>query len=440
MPKLNEVLDLDKVGKESLVRLDVKPSNLLPRSTLTETSRAIKILSNSVYPTLQVQKQLANTILASQAPIQQLAKSIPSLNLQPAIANLVEAMPKTEELLKALQPTLKISDAFSSAIENISKPIKGFVEKIRLFAQPPPFVKIINDFGKQFSRLAASILDSFKRSFEPFLRLLRSNFFLIVAASKGEELALHHLGKLWWKLWVIYKRTERQKGSEPSKEEFKRLVQEACWEVLKEREEKPTSLLKIARLAYYAVLGLIFVDAVLVTDERLTGSMELQILKGNYKSSIRLYHDENNKPHLFVKTVSQELGVSPQTIRNWIKSGQITSIKISYFSKLKQVLVPAYLIPYETSTINDLRQLKNLQERRKLHQIEGYFTRSQLTKEYSISTKTLERWGNEGKLVPKRINGIRYYSENQVRQVPLILKENQSPKIKGLMARYNPSY
>jgi DNA-binding transcriptional MerR regulator len=57
-----------------------------------------------------------------------------------------------------------------------------------------------------------------------------------------------------------------------------------------------------------------------------------------------------------------------------------------------------------------------------------------LSKEYGLSRKTFERWDKEGKLVPERINGIRYYNEKQKQIVPKILFQNNSPKMKALLA------
>ena len=102
-------------------------------------------------------------------------------------------------------------------------------------------------------------------------------------------------------------------------------------------------------------------------------------------------------------------------------------------------MVPAYLLPYEANLLTKLKSIKDRHDKKKRHQLDGYFTRSQVAGWYSLSIKTLERWDKEGKLVPKRINGIRYYTEAQRNQVPQILMTNQSPKIKGLIASYNLS-
>jgi len=404
MPKL-----IDKSNESALVKVAPK---VLDLDQISSTSQPVS------------QKQLEVVLKAQR----QVSRTFQSFNLKPYFENLASSLRKTAE----------VNQSFIKAVNLSTQPYKKFFETIQESVKRP--VEIVRDTFSQIGSFYKHFIDGIKRNFEPFVQLFKSNFFLIIQAAKGEPLALHQLGRLWFKLYSLYARIELQKGRKPSKKEFQLMIQTVCWEVLKSEEREPIPLLRLARYVYYSVIGLLLADYVSVSNERLNSDIELQVLNGKYKSNVKVYRDENDQPHIFVKTAALELGVSEQTIRNWIKGGRINAVKVSYFSKLKQAVIPAYLLPYQTSIISELRQLKGLQEKRRFHQLDGFYTRSQAAQMFNISTKTLARWDKEGKLIPKRIDGIRYYTEGQVNQVPFILRDNQSPKIKGLLARYNPAF
>lgn len=404
MPKIS-----DKSNETAMVKVGPKVLDL-------------DLVSSSEQPVSEKQLEV---VLEAQ---RQVARTLQSFNPQPYFANLATSLKKVVE----------VNNSFAQVINQSTQSYKNLFETIQESIKRP--VEIVRNSFSQMGSFYKKFIEGLKKPFEPFIRLLKSNFYLIIQAADGEPIALHQLGRLWIKMYRLYARSELQKGRKPSKKEFQLIIQTACWEVLKSEESKPIPLLELARQAFYSLAGLLLADYSFVTNEKLNSGIELQVLNGNYKSNVKVYRDESNQPHLFVKTVAMELGVSEQTVRNWIKDGKIDAIKVSYFSKLKQAFIPAYLLPYETSTITELKKLKGLQEKRKLHQMDGFYTRSQAAQRFPVSTRTLARWEMDGKLVPTRIKGIRYYTEDQVNQIPFILRDNQSPKIKGLLARYNPAF
>ena len=110
--------------------------------------------------------------------------------------------------------------------------------------------------------------------------------------------------------------------------------------------------------------------------------------------------------------------------------------KKSYFSKIRQALVPTYLFPYSAKLLSQIHDIQKGQESKRLHLKEGYYTVAQLCKLFGISRKTLERWDKAQALVPTRINGIRYYTEDNKDKIPDLLQKNNSPKIRALLSSH----
>lgn len=329
------------------------------------------------------------------------------------------------ESMNALFEPIRIQ---MKAMNQLFDGIRKAAEVVRNF-----FDNFIRNIRETFQAFFNPINNILKNIFAFIHRLWKSNFILIVKASEGDTIATSQLGKLWWHLMVKYFELEKMKGKRPNKHEFHCLVQETCWEVLKKGDQ--VGWFEAAKSVYYLLVAKLLVDyAVVCNTNRKEGRLDVDILDQKYRSSLSLYYGENDKPRLFVKTVAEKLGVSTQAVRNWIKSGKIIAIKISYLSKIRRAVVPAYLLPYQDNTLKELEDLRKEQENKKLHRIEGYSTISQIIKVIPISRKTLERWDKEGKLKPKRIKNIRYYSENDVKA---ILFQSQSPRVKALISEKN---
>jgi hypothetical protein len=345
-----------------------------------------------------------------------------------------------------LRPQVEIARA---AQETANRSLKSFLGA--LITQQQTLDRIgegIKKMGESFSKLVGDgikkMMESLQAMFDPvrnifdtlsdFLRRLwKSNFLLIVRASEDDKIALDQLGKLWWYLMLRYMELEKAKNKRPTKAEFHNMVREICWRVL-DKEEESTSWFGIAKKVYFSISARILVDyAEIYTTRNKTQSLNVDIVDQEFKSSLSLYNHEG-QPHLFVKTVAEESGVSPQTIRSWIKKGDIKAINHSYFSRVRRAIVPSYLIPYRDSILWELEDIKKEQENKKLHRIEGYFTISQIIKVVPISRKTLERWDKAGKLVPRRIKGNRYYSLDKVKA---ILAQSQSPRVRAFVLQRN---
>ncbi len=411
-------------------------------SAIASATKTIQSFSQNITPIIEGQTRFVETIQASIVPLHDVMETMQNAGL--AMCQAQERVKATFEALESF-PRSIIENA-SNSIVNVDKFLNNnllhlpdFGNILNVVKESGNYLKGITDIvanvGKNFINSYRLIQERIKTVLEPFFLLNKSNFFLILHASKGDTIALHQLGKLWWKLLVLYTEVEKRKGRKPTRKEFHDMVQAACWEVLQQSDEKQIPLFELAKVVYYFIIGKLLLDYVeVVNTTRLDENTSLEIVSGKYRSKIVPYYDNQNKPNVFVKTVAEEIGVTAQTIRNWIKAGKVSSVRTSYYSKIRKALVPTYLLPYEINLMSDLRRLKHEQESKKLHRLKGYYTISQLNKEYGLSRKTFERWDKEGKLVPERINGIRYYTEEQKRSVPNILFQNNSPKLRALLA------
>lgn len=429
-----------------------------PKSFFADIFNTINISAQIVASFADTQKKLAESLVEGMAPINQLKENVgtllasqielkqnfnkmiaPSLNIAPIVPNFAELFPVKSSIADAVQIGSKMADLIQPVdmcplFEPFSQ-IKEFIKNI-----VPPTTHLfdgIADVIKPVFDFVGSAIESFKRAFEPFIKFIQSNYVIIVYASRGDKVALHHLGKIWWRLGLRYCELQRLKGRQPNKKEFELLVQEICWEVLVDIKQKDGNWLNAAKIVYYSVIAKLFLDYIEISRfTRLNDNIDGKIIPGNSEYKLSIYKDEANNPQIFIKTIAEQLQVTPQTVRNWVKSGDVVATKMSYFSRIKQAVIPTYLIPYQPSILADLKKVKDKQAMKKKHQLDGYFTRSQVANWFNISVKTLERWDKNGKLVPKRINGYRYYSESQRDQVPGILMANQSPKIKCLLSSH----
>jgi transposase len=364
----------------------------------------------------------------------------------------IKNQPSSVQDIRGLALTIQPSNVLAEAMRGLQNSIAFAMKPV--IEEPLGIIhKAIKEIAEKAKEIIKSVIESFRKAFKPLQemwhnfigktldpifdiirKLRKSNFFLIVKASEGDRLALHQLGKLWWKLMLGYLRIEKIKGRSPTKEEFEKLVQETCWKVLKKEGQK-TSWFDIAKKVYFAIIAQLVVDyAEVCIINKKERKLNVDVIDHEYKSSLSIYYGKDNEPHLFVKTVAQELGVSVQTIRNWINSGKVNAIKISYISRIRHATIPAYLLPYKDNILKELEDFKKQQEDKKLHRIEGYLTISQIAKAIGVSRKTLERWDKEGKLKPKRINNIRYYSREEVLA---ILLQSQSPKVRAFIQEKN---
>jgi hypothetical protein len=105
----------------------------------------------------------------------------------------------------------------------------------------------------------------------------------------------------------------------------------------------------------------------------------------------------------------------------------------SYHSKIRHGIIKVGLLPYEDTLISELARLKQEREDRRAHKIDGYYTRSQAVEELKmlgVCKETLAKWDKAGKLVPKRINGIRYYTKDDLKTAAKLFLDSPSPRVK----------
>lgn len=354
-----------------------------------------------------------------------------------AVLRVTELLRPQIEMMRAVQ------EMQNRAIKSIFEPMRIHQETMKRIGEQT--VEAAEFLSELFTGTIKKVVESFQVFLEPmrkiiktvldFLnRLRKSNFILIIKASEGDNIALDRLGKLWWHLMLRHIDLERIKGGKPTKDEFHVLVQEVCWEILN-KDGESTSWFDIPKRVYFSISARLLVNYAEIYENRVKNQrLNIDIIGDNYTSSLSFYRDSEGNPHLFVKTLAKEIGVSPQTVRNWIRKGEVKAINYPYFSRIRRAVVPSYLVPYQDGVLREIENIKKEQESKKLHRIEGYFTISQIIKAIPISRKTLERWDKAGKLVPRRIKGNRYYSLDKVKA---ILPQSQSPRVRSFVLQRN---
>ncbi len=312
------------------------------------------------------------------------------------------------------------------AHERTAGMLKALAQHLRL----PSYVGLIQQSLASFTNLFSNTWSQLLQPIIEFWRRYRaSNIQLIVRASEGDEIATHTLGKMWWRLWSKFKDFKQEQGEDANWEDFCNTISVTCWEVLQEEENGHRfSLLHLAAIIFNRLRYQLVRDRIVIIDS-------------HEGSAISVYIDENaNIPAgYFTKSLARQAEVTPETIRSWIRSGQLKAIKIPYQLQSLGREVKAYLILDEPGMMTELYAVKREMATRQRHQRAGLYTVAQVTKEYGVSRRTLQRWDETGILSPQRIKGYRYYTQAEVASVPGILVKNDSPKIRALMASGRPS-
>lgn len=396
------------------------------QSNLNQVVKSVGSAFQTTQPALQLAKQMAEA-----------QKSI-AQTVEPMLETMRQLGEKLQKMFEAIRQSLpsftSIFKKIGSGITNRISPL--FQSVFSRFAnfKPPPLAGFLKQCLEQISKLAQTIFNRFDfgKLFQPladfFRLLLKSNFYLVVRASEGDQVAAHKLAKIWWKLGREYYRLERLQGREPTEDEFQHIVQTTCLEVLKENEQKGMSWgLKAAQTVFYCLVHYLAAQYIHINDGKVASDW----------IEFNVYIDENtNNEYLFLGSIARQVGVSEQTLRNWIASGELDAIKTSFYSKLRSSNAVAFLVPYENGIISELIKLKEQKRMGQLHQRSDLYTVAQVANAIGISPKTLRRWDSQGILVPKRIKSIRYYTTAQASTIPTILERNASPRTQALRQKF----
>jgi DNA-binding transcriptional MerR regulator len=331
-------------------------------------------------------------------------------------------------LFSGVETMRAFAKAQREMVERVSESLnlaKTMIESARRMQEQ--ILESTRHFAESFSRIGERFGEWLKQSFES-LRILfeRSHIQLIVNASKGDPVSLSTLGRMWWRLWFLYRRYKMSAGEDISKGDFHQEIAIACLKFLKEESENHIPLFDIPRKIFYRLQYELAKRYIKVLEDQ----------RGGF--SINVFSDSDGElpDGYFTETASLLAGVSPRTVRNWIKSGKISAVRGSYNSVTRQKEVQVYIIPYSDELRETLNAIKENNKDIKFHHREGFLTVSEVREMYNnaISRKTLERWDEDGILVPRRIGGIRYYKAEQARSVGQILIKNNSPRIRKVLA------
>lgn len=388
------------------------------QSNINQVFKSVGVAFQATQPALQLAQQMAEA-----------HKSI-ARTMEPMLETMRQLGEKIQKMFEALRQSLpSFSSIFKKIGSGITSRIAPLVQTvISKFAnfKPPPITNFLKQCVEQISKFTRKVFGhiDFDKIFQPladFFKLLsKSNFYLVVKASEGDSIASYQLAKMWWKLGREYYRLERLQGREPTENEFEHIIQTTCLEILRENEHKSMGWgLKAAQTVFYSLVHHLIAQYVLIYDNKAASEWV----------EFNVYVDEkNNKEYLFLGTIARQVGISDQTLRNWIRSGELEAIKTSFYSKLRNSKAAAFLVPYREGIVAELNKIKAEKQMAQRHQRDDLYTVSQVANVMRISTKTLKRWDEKGILVPRRIKTIRYYTTEQVKTIPTILEQNNSPR------------
>lgn len=396
------------------------------QSNLNQVFKSVGTAFQATQPALQLAKQMTET-----------HKSI-ARSMEPMLETIRQLGEKIQKMFEALRQSLpSFSSIFKKIGSGITSRITPLVQTVisRLASfKPPPITNFLKQCIEQISKFTRTVFGhiDFGKIFQPiadFLKLLlKSNFYLVVRASEGDPIASHKLAKMWWKLGREYYRLERLQGREPTEDEFRHIIQTTCLEILRENEHKSMGWgLKAAQTVFYSLVHCLIAQYIRINDDKVASEWV----------EFNVYVDEKDgKEYLFLGTIARQVGISDQTLRNWIESGELEAIKTSFYSKLRSSKAVAFLVPFREGIVAELNRIKVEKQMSQRHQKEDLYTVSQVANAIGISTKTLKRWDERGILVPRRIKTIRYYTIEQVKTIPTILEQNNSPRTIALRQRF----
>lgn len=247
-----------------------------------------------------------------------------------------------------------------------------------------------------------------------------SGFTSIYEAAQGSKKHIDELRKKWGaKINVNILIAKKEKMSI---DEERELIRELCWEEFSKRSNRLLAdMPKLVKWTYYKVSDAIGVEEAGQNEK--IGPIKLQPY---------LYSD--GKQYLFVNDVARFLKIHPSTVKKWIKMGKISGDKKPYYSRKRQAEIQIFLIPYDENIESNLEQLLKINREKLQHHIDNLYTISQITKTFKISRSTLKRLDKSGKVKPKRINSIRYYTMDDIKT---LMMTSKSKKMKEAIQSYS---
>jgi transcriptional regulator with XRE-family HTH domain len=242
--------------------------------------------------------------------------------------------------------------------------------------------------------------------------LMSSNILLLDKASRGEQEAGAKLAKLWSRqLWPLFAAYQQSQGIEPSEEDFHQEIFIACLHLFSDPKLQYTSPLDAARRVFYRLQQQFsqgYRDNIRQRDPQVRAFRDVLLeLPDGY----------------FTHQIAQYLGTTPQTVRRWVRDKTIKAATVEYLSAATGSTRRSYLISEET--FRGLEATKTNKQQSMRHRLPNLYTVGEITTACSVSRKTLERWDAAGTVKPQRINGIRYYTNDQVKKIFTLVQKNK---------------
>lgn len=421
MPKLPEsqtntlsekpILDLDAVEQSSEKAITLT----IAKRAADEAAQTLERHRATIGAAFAAQSRLGGVFADMARAHEQFAKSlVPTFGALEALKPTFEAIGRMAETLvnnsfvsalkAAVEVTRRWQAQFAAALSSLRG---GWLSSISLKLSSlavSAMTNILPRMGAVFDwlpRLNTSLFSSFEWLKRFLERLRRSDYYLIVRASEGDELALHELCIRWRKLQYSFNNFEANHGHKPSTDEFKLLVQSYCWQVLKENESKEWLWALKAITAVFCAL-----------DNHIT-KLYLQKVNEHNAGTLPKPYMHEGKPHYFIKDIAAFMDVSEQAVRNWIRAKHIPAIKIDYFKVTSGLKRQAYIIPDTPSLTSQLRALKLSLLQNQKHRVEGYYTTKQLAHVLGVNEKTIRLWAKKGVIQPSKLqNRAHLYDEN----------------------------
>lgn len=407
-------------------------------SSIQASLEATKAITAHIAPTMQsiqpFAELMSNMAIAQDGFAKQL---LGALDIARSISKqLQESILPLKRLLSPIQSLQK--GWFGHIAQNIGSSIHSILSTVGSLS-PPSFLGNIQQFIAPILNVGRTLLagfdfkGTFSRLFEWIRILTKSNFYLVMEAANGNEVSLMQLGKMWWRIKNLHYAYCKKLGRQPSETEFGLFLQQHCQDFVRDNEYY-NPLTGFAQAAFWYIIGVLEAEYILVAHNTLEYD-DNKVDTGGYHISV--HYDQDYGQTLFTKTAAQEVALSQQTIRNWERKGLIEGVCVSYAHELKGFVFPALLLPYEPRLIDDLNAIKRQNQKKMRHERDGLYTTGYITKRYGTARKTLTEWDKKGILPAERIDGIRYYTQEQIDQIPKIYESNNSPRYRHLIQQFN---
>lgn len=176
---------------------------------------------------------------------------------------------------------------------------------------------------------------------------------IVTLVAQGNSEALEILSRKWWRklgrLLSIHLEIVKEN---PEDEDFYPIFVEEVWSACKKWQKNRTTGKN--KSAFY-----------LLQDEWSKEYQKYNARRPQLEKSLEKSVLDNKT--VLTLAASRSIGVSSQTLRNWIHAGRVQADKGKYYSSTRKCYVPVWKIPFTPSLYGYLIKLKNEMLERKRH-------------------------------------------------------------------------